>query len=231
MRAAIVFAAGLAMAGCVAQDGWQYRYGPNHRMPAGQVAEIVRNQAEVMSLLRAQANSNDWYEVTLAGFNFVDEQCDAYLHELFVLDRTRNRLRSAITGTGTITQAILGVTPASKASIAIVAQAFGLASQLTDEFTNSYLFQSQSSNVVNIVGELQRQYRDQAGRDHAAIRPSMSAAYARIRGYLRLCLPPTIEAEVTKLLARATARPGAPSPESRGSGSSMSVTLEAVPRE
>ena len=82
----------------------------------------------------------DPYIITLAGFNFVDEQCDAYLHELFIIDQDRDKLKAGLNSAGLVTNAILAATPASKTSMAIVAQAFGLSSQFTDTVANSYLY-------------------------------------------------------------------------------------------
>ncbi len=147
-RAALFGVIGISvgLGGCAngAVSGWSNRYGPDPAFPSAEVSKSADNQVAVLEALKVVSHNSagqvDPYLLTLAGFNFVDEQCDAYLHELFVIDQDRDRLKQGIDVAGLVTNAILAATPASKASMAIVAQALGLSSQFTDTVANSYLF-------------------------------------------------------------------------------------------
>src|SRR5580704_2435922 len=96
--AAIAF----GMSGCSsgALSGWPNRYGPDPSLPGAQVAASADNQVTIFQGLAKVSHDSSGrlnpYLVTLAGFNFVDEQCDAYLHELFVIDQDRVRLKQGI---------------------------------------------------------------------------------------------------------------------------------------
>ena len=81
---------GVGMSGCAVSEavkGWDNRYGPDPAMPLAKVQESIKNQNGIMAELENQVQGKDgsinYMNVTLAGFNFVDEQCDAYLKELF----------------------------------------------------------------------------------------------------------------------------------------------------
>jgi hypothetical protein len=144
--------------------------------------------------------SRVWYYATIQGFNFVDTECAKYLDELYALDHGRDRAKSAIDSTGLLVNAILAAEPVSTVTMAIVTQAFGLASKYSDTFANSYLFSGHSSTVHNVVEKMQVAYRTQVMSDPAAI-TSEPEAYLSIRNYLELCLPPTIEAKIEEKLA------------------------------
>ncbi|MFD2056255.1 hypothetical protein ACFSQT_25250 [Mesorhizobium calcicola] len=184
-------------------NGWKYRYGPDPLMPYQTVHTSLINEQDIMDAFATTASRKNadytWYDTTIVGFNFIDEQCDAYLRELYALDHERDRLKSAISGTGLVVNAILAATPTAKVAMAIVAQAFGLTSQYADTFTNSYLYSGHSSTVLHVVSELQQAYRRQTIADKALINTEPES-YQRIRGYLQLCMPPTIEAKIDEAL-------------------------------
>ena len=207
IRVTIVASIALLLQGCTDMEGikgWQYRYGPDPLMPYATVEASLSNEQRIMdafsSVARRKNPDYDWYDTTIVGFNFVDEQCDAYLRELYALDHERDRLKSAISSTGLVVNAILAATPTAKVAMAIVAQAFGLTSQYADTFTNSYLYSGHSSTVLHVVSELQSAYRKQTTADKNLI-ATEPEAYQRIRGYLQLCMPPTIEAKIDDALA------------------------------
>lgn len=211
-------------------SGWSNRYGPDPSLPSDQVGKSSDNQVAIMENLAKVAHDSsgryDPYIITLAGFNFVDEQCDAYLHELFIIDQDRDKLKAGLNSAGLVTNAILAATPASKTSMAIVAQAFGLSSQFTDTVANSYLYGAHASTILGVVGKLQAAYRDQTAKDKAQIN-SEPASYSRIRGYLQLCLPPTIESKINEVLASSSGVAGsaATGVQSAGPGTSQTTKL------
>jgi hypothetical protein len=224
----------LMLAGCTAletQRGWAFRNGPDSAMPATAIEASIVNQITIMDqfVLVADAKRNnqiDYYLVTLAGFNFIDEQCDAFLRELYAIDLERTRAKRGLEGAGLLAGAILQASPASKATIEIVAQAFGFAGLMTDTFANSYLINARPSTIFNVVSKLQREYQDLTERNKARL-DSRPAAYAQIRGYLQLCMPVTIESQMNEHLVAGSALGGreATGQEGTGPGTARTVKL------
>lgn len=218
LNSAFILLAAAGLSACETAKGFGNRYGPDPAMPTGIVAVSVDHQIDIMAKLKQAALCSSgfedtavcYYKITLVGFNFVDEQCDAYLHELFAIEKERDRAKNAITSAGVLTNAILAVSPASKVTMAIVAQAFGLSTSYVDVATDSYLYKTDVGLIMNVVSELQAQYRSsvlQIYHDDQAQLASMPQAYGFIRGYLRLCMPPTIESKITAALAQSVAKP------------------------
>lgn len=155
------------------------------------------------------------YDAAVAGFNFVDEQCDTYLHELFVLDKERDRALTGIAAADKLTSAILGLTSASSGTMAIVAQAFGLTSQFVDSATSSYLYSSDAGTIFHVVSTMQKEYKT-AVLGNPETLDSYPATYSAIRGYLQLCMPPVIESKIGGALASATATTEQPTDTPKG---------------
>jgi hypothetical protein len=147
-----------------------------------------------------------WYDVTLAGFNYVDDACSAYFDRLFKLNRRKDAIRSTLSVGGQTTSAILFATKASQLSMAVVAQAFGLGSSLTEIVSGTYLYQLPPATTKAFVGKISRAYREGVARQKAEIE-GPAVAYGYVRGYLDLCLPATIEASLVEHVGAATAVP------------------------
>jgi hypothetical protein len=218
-------------AGSELQRGWTHRYGPAVALSEEDVASSVLRQISIMEQLALAADTTktgttDYYQVTLAGFNFIDEQCDAFLRELYMIDVERNRLKRGIDGAQLLTGAVLSASPASKATMEIVAQAFGFAGLLTDTYANSYLMNTRPSTILSVVSKLQNAYQDQTEKDKSRIN-SRPAAYAQIRGYLRLCMPVTIESQINERVVTSKAVSGndATREATKGPGTTKSVRL------
>lgn len=224
----------LTLAGCGGKElqrGWSYRYGPANNLPEEEVTASISRQMNIMEQLAlvAEANKNgptDYYLVTLAGFNFVDEQCDAFLRELYAIELERTRAKRGLEGAQLLTGAILQASPASKATMEIVAQAFGFAGLLTDTYANSYLMNTRPSTILGVVNKLQRAYQDQTAADRKKIN-SRPAAYSQIRGYLQLCMPVTIESHINERVVSSSAVSGeqATGEKAKGPGPIKAVRL------
>lgn len=147
------------------------------------------------------AKTWDYNLITEAGFNYIDDQCAAYFDNLFFLDRGRSQLKSGLAQTGATTAAILGATHASALSLSVVAAAFGFAASATDILAGTYLYALPPATTKGLVNSLQATYRQQSETLNIQ---TPTAAYHQIQGYLDLCLPPTIEAQVTNLVNQAT---------------------------
>lgn len=210
----------LATAGC---SDIGLRRGISPVLDANAVVAATNNQTTIINALIADAGQDpsqpDYYKVAQAGFNYIDDQCNAYFDEMFFLDRGRSQVKSGLAAAGSTTVAILGLTNASALSLSIVATAFGFASNATDILAGTYLYALPPATTQGFVNRLQTAMRDSAAANAANIN-SRPAAYFAIQRYLSLCLPPTIEAEITKQIAASTAV-GLPA----GRGSLVSVEV------
>lgn len=196
----------LGLAGCA---GFDQRKGLDPVINGAAVQSASSNKALLLDALARDAGfgpgeSIDYFTVAEAGFNYVDDQCRAYFDNLFFLDRGREQIKSGLTAAGQTTAAILGVTGAAAPSLAIVAQAFGFAANATDMVTGTYLYRLPPATTQGFVEKLQLAFRDAAAANRARIN-TPTAAYYLIQRYLDLCLPPTIEAEITKHIGSASA--------------------------
>ncbi len=223
MLAARIFAfvTPVLLSACSAAENWEYRYGPDTTLPITKIQSSAEHQLDMMSVFETTAGCSNGegrpdcgYQITLAGFNFIDEQCDIYLHELFVLDKERDRLKAGLQAADKMSNAVLATVDVSKTTMAIVAQSFGLSTQLLDVATDSYLYKTNPGTILHIVDELQRAYRINTETNQGFL-TSHPAVYAQIRGYLRLCLPPTIESKIENALAKATGASGKEAPSGK----------------
>lgn len=223
----------MVVAGCTPQfvNGWDYRNGPDPEMPyATRVKPHLNNQIEIMDAFRhnvvASGIRNDdpdiWYYTAIEGFNFVDSECDQYMSELYALDHARDRFKSAVDSTGLLVNAIMATDPSTKVAMSIVTQAFGLTSKYVDTFANSYLYSGHSSTVHHVVEELQAAYRAKISPSAVTSAPE---AYHSIRGYLELCLPPTIEAKIEGALSASKATTSAPTEDGSKSSKASAAPL------
>jgi hypothetical protein len=196
----------LGLAGCAEFD---QRKGLDPIIDGTAVHTASNNKYWILNALAEDANVHDgdsdyYYLVTEAGFNYVDDQCRSYFDSLFFLERRRDELKSGLAASGATTAAILGVTHATVPSLAIVAAAFGLASAATDIVAGTYLYRLPPATTQGFVEKLQLAYRAGAAANHALIN-SPTSAYYQIQRYLNLCLPPAIEAEITRQISSSSA--------------------------
>lgn len=178
-------------------------------MNASDVEAASKNRAAILNALSRDAGYDgsshvNMYQLTLAGFNYVDDSCSQYFDRLFKLSRQRDAAKSTLSVVGQASDAILLATGASKLTMAIVAQAFGLASSMTDIAAGTYLYQLPPAPTKKFVETLMAAYKDGVSRQRDMI-TSPTMAYSYIRGYLNLCLPATIEGELIDHVSSATA--------------------------
>ena len=221
----LVAASLLPLAGCNAFDR---RTGPAPVLDAAAVASASANTTLILQALAVDAGQDpggpvDWYRVSEAGFNYVDDQCRSYFDELFFLDRAKDRTKSGLAAAGQTTAAILGLTGASSVSLAIAAQAFGLSISGTELLAGTYLYRLPPATTQGFVQRMQQAFRDAAAASRRRI-DSPTIAYHVVQRYLDLCLPPRIEAEVVRQLNAATAIP-----VPQGPGSLFSIETVSSP--
>ena len=232
---------------------WLDRYGPDPILAQNTTADAANRQLGVVNaVLYASGhlekdsdgkyvttglkNSQDWYGVILTGFNVIDDACQVYMNDLWKINREKNRVKDVLTATGVAASAIISANAnPSATTMNVLAQSLGLASSLTSAIGDSYLFAQDPAAVAQIVKKLQVAYRtDLANNLDTKGYPiaSYSAVYFHMREYLSLCLPPTIEAQVQDLIAKAKAGaqkpPGLPvtSLTARSTGRPTKATTE-----
>ncbi|MCI0735914.1 MAG: hypothetical protein L0Y50_06530, partial [Beijerinckiaceae bacterium] len=192
----------LDLAGCA---GFDQRRGLNPIIDGAAVQTASYNKTVIINALAIDAGYSpgepvDYYRVAEAGFNYVDDQCRSYFDTLFFIDRGREQFKSGLTAASATTAAILGVTHASAPSLAILATAFGFASAATDIVTGTYLYALPPATTQSFVERRQFAFREGAAANRAGIN-TPTGAYFQIQRYLNICLPPTIEAEITRQIS------------------------------
>lgn len=216
-RGAAMLAVIACLSACSTADGYYGGLAPV--LDAADVERAASHRARLLDALVRDAGyggkSVDWYDVTIAGYNYVDDSCSQYFDRLFKLQRKRDAARSAISVIGQTTNAVLAVTGAAQLTMAVVAQAFGLSSSLTDIAAGTYLYQLPPAPTMQFVKKLAAAYRDGTARQRQEIAASPTVAYSHIRAYLDLCLPAGIEAQLIEHIGAATAAAKA-DPDSSG---------------
>jgi hypothetical protein len=198
------------LAACSKIPDFDSRYGPGPTIPADAVTTKVDIQTKVMDYLYGKAvadqprnNANNlWYEATLLGFNYVDEECSEFLRLNFRLTRMRDRDKSMLDAFSNTSAGLLKAASVADPTITSVSAAFGLGSALTSAYLGSYLFSMEPNIVFRTVTKLQNGYRKQVDAGKAEINSS-ATAYRTIQNYYTLCFPQTIEAKMSEFLAQA----------------------------
>jgi hypothetical protein len=155
----------------------------------------------------------EWYTVTLTGFNVVDDACMTYIDDLWILERRKARTGALLAATGAAAAGIIAANShPSAATLAILAQAFGLAAAFNTAITDSYLYSQNAATIKKLVRKTTEAYRTDYARrfpepEVAYPLGSAGAAYHHMREYLALCLPPTIQAQIEDLVTNAKAAP------------------------
>jgi hypothetical protein len=183
-----------------------------------QRAEVETASSDTKVIIDALAADNNipvygvytsplYYDVAVAGFNFIDDQCATYFDKLFYLQRDRQFAQGVLQAGSQASAAVLTITRASEITFGVVAAAFGLSSSLADTVAGSFLFQLPPATTYGFVKELQRAYR--SGVNPASV-TSPSSAYHLMQDYLAICLPPNIEARLIERVANTRALPESP---------------------
>ena len=143
--------------------GLEKRYGIDPILDPVAVQTSSNNQIIILTALAQDANLGavtpaDWYQITEAGFNFVDDQCRLYFNELFFLNRDKERNKSLLIAGAATTAAILAATGGSKLSLEVVAQAFGFGGIANELVLGTYLYQLPPATTLGFVKEMQLAY-------------------------------------------------------------------------
>jgi hypothetical protein len=221
-----VFAIAGIASGCAdIQEQLMGKYGPPP-VPTGPAVEAAaQRQAEVVLAMARRAGYAQtpppfgdrlgWYTVTMTGFNVVDDACTSYIDDLWILERRKARTGTLIAATGAAAAGIIAANANPSAiTLAILAQAFGLASAFNTAISDSYLYTQNAATIKKLVRKTTEAYRTDLAKklpppETEVTYPigSPGAAYHHMREYLALCLPPTIQAQIEDLVANAKAAP------------------------
>ncbi len=190
-----------------------FREGVGVTLNSGQLAQATQLQDEyVYNICRQAGGFNvetaaspsctgaDWTTFTVAGMNDIDQRCDAYLDWLDAQRRDRTPVLAQIAAMGAATAGIMGVAGAGTEAIAIAATAFGLAGQSYANWNSRLLLDVDHSTVQALVYRRQQQYRQSI---YNIAVPSRASAIYLLRGYLRLCMPITIETDINNTVTLA----------------------------
>jgi len=135
----------------------------------------------------------DWTLFVQAGMNDIDLRCDGFLTWLDSRRRDREPVLAEINAISTTAHAIMTVSGASPKSLDIVMAAFGLASATYNNWNSRLLISVNQSTVQTVVYTAQTNFRRNI---NGYLVPDRPAAIYLLRSYLRICMPPTIEAEI-----------------------------------
>ncbi len=212
----VALGVGVALvAGCT-QDSNMGRIlrGPGTEFDPGQLQtyttaqdDIYRSLLPIAGLREDPSTPPQWAAFVRAGIQYADAQCEEYMNALFWLDRAKDRTTTQINLAGAAASGIMGILGAAANAIAVTGVAFGLGSATVENIGSGLLYDLDPSAVREIVERLQAAYNASLPPTGYENRP---AAFHAIRGYVALCLPPTIETEVTKAVktARIESQPG-----------------------
>ncbi len=158
---------------------------------------LICRQAGLPSIINADGTAYcdqgaDWGLVVQAGMNDIDRRCDAYLAWLDDKRRSNEPILKELAAISASTLGILNATNAGVRAITITGIAFGLAAN-TFVNINSRLLSLEQSTIQSLVLDSQQRYRENIKGTKANNRPD---AIYYLRGYLRICLPFSIETSV-----------------------------------
>lgn len=201
---------GLAASACSPGNDWR---GLGPKIEATDIERSTNNYLSVRNSLVRRAGLDGtgvaggheyWYQVTLAGFHYVDEKCNAFIGGLFAAERVIRAGRNQINDIGSAVTAILSYTVAAREEIGIVASAFGLASKTIDNAEIVFLVELGPARVKSLVEKARKAYRGRVYINRTAV-TAQSIAMDSVAGYLDICRVPTIAALIARAVDGANA--------------------------
>jgi len=159
------------------------------------IQTTIKIKPELERIKARETVSGDptWTGIARAGWAFIDVKCADYLRELYSNKKRLSGLRKLSSSVGATTASVLGITSSAAQAIAITGAAFGLAGNLFDISGETFLTSLDYNTITQLVARTQLLYRglyEQAGI-HSRV-----AAVSAIQGYLYICEPSSIEANV-----------------------------------
>src|SRR5258708_2779876 len=98
----IVACLSICLAGCF---GWDQRRGLDPVLNPVAVTVATTNQIVILDALAKDAgvdlgSRGAYYEVTQAGFNFIDDECKTYFNAIFFLNREKDQVKAGLAAAG-----------------------------------------------------------------------------------------------------------------------------------
>ncbi|MTD94557.1 hypothetical protein GIW81_09460 [Hyphomicrobium sp. xq] len=141
-----------------------------------------------------------WRSAVLASLNDIDDRCEAYLSTLDKAKRNRASFLAELRSATSTAGIILSTTGVGPTAIGIIEAAFGLAESSLDNYYSRLILEVEEGTVQNLVLKRQTAYRTLLQDQYMIYIRSKPAAFYAVRGYLRICLPSTIEARINSTL-------------------------------
>jgi len=219
MRRVARFVAGAALAlsaaACSPLDFQYFREGIGTDLYLSDVANVTELQNVYLEYLcrqaspvigaggdarcsQAQLGPKEWALVVQAGMNDIDRRCDSYLAWLDARKRSTEPILKELAALSASTTAILKATDVGAKPIALVGIAFGMAADAFTNINSRLLLELPHTTVQTVVLGHQNEYRDKVKEYAITNKP---AVVYLLRGYLRTCMPFSIEMGITNTLA------------------------------
>lgn len=198
------------------------RYGPDPIVQVDDVTATVSRHSDIMatfaSVVGTRSTSAFWFDAAEVGMNYVDEKCDAYMRDLFIISRQKGRVDGVLKALDKASNAVAVASSASKLALGILAQSFGLAEGINDSVLQSYLFEEIPGVVADKVRAGRLAYREEIEKPGKVRNYTEAIAFKVVRNYLSLCMPQTIEGKFLDNYIKATpvaqTPPTGPTPKS-----------------
>lgn len=148
----------------------------------------------------------NWRDLVRASLNDVDERCDRYIETIHGAEKNRDALTGQLAAVETATDTVMGIKEGvlgriSKKAISVVSKAFGLAQGTLDNVYSRLILQVNQGSLRGLIKKRQTAYRIKLEGQYMAYVVDKPSAYYAMRGYLRLCTPVSIEAEIRATVA------------------------------
>jgi hypothetical protein len=197
------------------------RYGPDPVLQEVEVSDTVRRHSDIINTFYdASGIPPTWFGAAEVGMNYVDEKCDTYMRDLFIINRRKGRIDSILKAMDKSSNAVGTAASASKLALLALGQSFGLAEAINDSVLQSYLFEQIPGVVADKVRAGRMAYRSEIEKpENRKTVITQPIAFKVVRNYLSLCMPQTIEGKFLDTYVSST--PVAKTPPTTGSAGNL----------
>jgi len=179
-------------------------------LSASDVAAFVAARETVVDRLKSlsgtdpRQDGDDWRPVVEAGILYADVRCDRYMNALFWFNRARESTSREIGFAASAGSAAMALLDAGKDLIGLAPLGFTIVDQTVNNIGKGLLFDLSPSIVRSLVEKQQTAFLQ--GLNGAEFR-TKTGAMSAIQAYTTICLPPSIETEVSRAVEASEYRP------------------------
>lgn len=166
--------------------------------------ENVVAKLKLLSGTDPKQDGDDWRPVVDAGILYADVRCDRYMNALFWFNRARESSSREIGFAGSAASAAMALLNAGKDLIGLAPLGFTFLDQTVNNIGKGLLYDLSPSIVRSLVEKQQTAYLQ--GLNGTAFTTKTGAMNA-IQAYTAICLPPSIEMEVSRAVEASEYRP------------------------